>query len=76
MRPSSQPIARSGGQLLSSLATQGSTNKRIPVQAFPGIKQDPISKITNAKRNGGVAQVVMQMPSKHETLNSTPNTQY
>jgi hypothetical protein len=35
------------------LALQGSINGRITVQASPGIKWDPISKITNAKRAGG-----------------------
>jgi hypothetical protein len=34
-------------------AIQKSTNRRIMVQAHPAIKQDPISKITNAKRAGG-----------------------
>jgi hypothetical protein len=29
------------------------TNRRIMVQAQPGIKQQPISKITNTKRAGG-----------------------
>jgi hypothetical protein len=38
-------------------ATWGSPNKRITVQASPGIKQDPISKITNAKTAVRVAQV-------------------
>jgi hypothetical protein len=31
-------------------ATQGSTNRRIAVQATPGIKQDHTSKATNEKR--------------------------
>jgi hypothetical protein len=31
-------------------ATWGSTNKRIMEQANPGIKLDPISKITSAKK--------------------------
>jgi hypothetical protein len=37
------------------LAMQGSTNRRIMVQSGPGIKRDPISKITNTKRAGGTA---------------------
>jgi hypothetical protein len=37
---------------------QGSTYRRIAVQAGLGIKQDPISKITKAKRAGRVAQVI------------------
>jgi hypothetical protein len=36
---------------------QVSTNRRIVIQADSGIRQDPISKITNAKRDGRVAQV-------------------
>jgi hypothetical protein len=31
-------------------AMKGSTNRRIVVQAGLGIKQDPISKITNTKK--------------------------
>jgi hypothetical protein len=37
-------------------------------------KLDPISKITRAKRAGGVAQAVEPLPSKHEALNSSPST--
>jgi hypothetical protein len=37
-------------------------------QARPSKKQDPISKITGAKRAGGVAKVVERLPSKYETL--------
>jgi hypothetical protein len=37
---------------LSYLATQRSTNRRMVVRTGPGIKQDPISKITNTKRGG------------------------
>jgi hypothetical protein len=43
----SQPMAR---PIIK--ATQGSTNRRIIVQAGPAIKQDPISKITTAKGLG------------------------
>jgi hypothetical protein len=43
-----------------SPATQGNTN-RIAVQAFKGVKWDPISKKTNTKRANGVAQVVQQV---------------
>jgi hypothetical protein len=54
------------------------------IQARAGKNQDPISKITrakinkqinkitNAKRAGGIAQVVQHLPSKCETLNSEP----
>jgi hypothetical protein len=39
-----------------------------------GIKQDPISKITNAKRAGVATQVVESLPRKHKGLSSNPNT--
>jgi hypothetical protein len=39
-------------------------NKMILVQAVPGIKQDPISKITNANIDGGVSQVVEHLLSQ------------
>jgi hypothetical protein len=51
-------------------AMLGSTDKRITVQASPGINQDPISKITNVEE----AQVVEYLPRQHEALNSTPTT--
>jgi hypothetical protein len=35
------------------------------VQANPNIKQDPISKITKAKRAGEVTEVVNCLPSKY-----------
>jgi hypothetical protein len=44
-------------------ATTGSINRRI-IQVDPEKKQDPISKITKAKRARGVAQVVEHLPSK------------
>jgi hypothetical protein len=34
------------------------------------VKQDPISKINNAKRAGGVAQTVDHLPSKWKALSS------
>jgi hypothetical protein len=37
----------------------GSTNRRTEVQAGLGIKQDPISKITEAKRAKGIAQMAV-----------------
>jgi hypothetical protein len=55
-------------------ALQGNPNKRVIVQASLGIKGDPISKITNTRRAGFVAQVVEPLPSKHETLSSTSST--
>jgi hypothetical protein len=39
-----------GGAHLSVTATWGSTNRRMKIQVDQGIKRDPISKITNAKR--------------------------
>jgi hypothetical protein len=45
-------------------ATAGSINRRIAVHASLGKKQDSISKITIAKRAGGVVQVVQHLPRK------------
>jgi hypothetical protein len=42
--------------------------------AGPGIKPDPVSKIANTKRAGGVAQVVECLLSKCKTLSSTIST--
>jgi hypothetical protein len=52
-------------------ARQGSTDKRIVIQTSPDIKQDPISKIINAKRAGGVAQVAAHL---HKVLRAIPST--
>jgi hypothetical protein len=42
------------------------------VQANLGIKEDPLSKITRAKRAGGMmAQVVESLPSKHKAQFNT-----
>jgi hypothetical protein len=35
--------------------------------------QDPIQKLTNAKRVVGAVQVAEYLPSKHPTLSSNPN---
>jgi hypothetical protein len=43
------------------------------VQSNLGAEQDPISKITRAKRPGGVAQVVAHLLSKHNDLSSKLN---
>jgi hypothetical protein len=43
-------------------------------QAGLGKKQDPISKITRAKRAGGVAQAVECLTHKHEALSPNPST--
>jgi hypothetical protein len=48
--------------------TQGSTNRRIVVQAIPGIKQDCVSKTTNTKEASGIAQMVQCMSSKGKAL--------
>jgi hypothetical protein len=52
-------------------ATTGSINRRIIIKTSPGKKKcKPISKITRAKRAGGMTQVVEHMPS----LDSNPST--
>jgi hypothetical protein len=65
-----QPMA---GCLSSQLCKKG-TNRRIVVQVGPGIKQEPISEITNTEKDGGLAQVIECLPSKRKALNSTPVT--
>jgi hypothetical protein len=48
-------------------ATAGSLNRRIVVQAsLGGKKQEPLSKITIAKRAKGVLHVVEHLHSKHQ----------
>jgi hypothetical protein len=47
----------------------GSTKSRTVVQANLGMKQDPVSKITNMKRARAVAHMV-----ECEALSSTPST--
>jgi hypothetical protein len=44
------------------------------VQASPGIKGDPISKISHTRRTGRVAQVVEGLPSKHKAQSLNPST--
>jgi hypothetical protein len=61
-------VAQASNKLLGRQRLQG----KIMVQASPGIKQDPISKITTGKRAGSVIQVVEHLPSKHESLGSIP----
>jgi hypothetical protein len=48
---------------------------RITVQDNLGIEQDTISKLTRAKRAGGMAQAVDFLPSKWEVMSSKPSTQ-
>jgi hypothetical protein len=50
-----------------------STN-RIGIQVGPGKRQDPISKITRAKRAGVVAQEVEYLFSKCKVLSLNPRT--
>jgi hypothetical protein len=52
----------------------GSVNRRTVVQAGQGINVRPISKITKVKRAGNMAEVIEQLPSKHEALSSNPST--
>jgi hypothetical protein len=61
------------GMCLSSQATRESTNRRIVVEAGWSIKQDTISKISQAKRPGGMAQAVEGLP-RSQSLSSTPST--
>jgi hypothetical protein len=52
----------------------GSTDRKITIQDGSGIKQNPISKITNTKRAGRVGQMIECLPSKQKVLYSTPHT--
>jgi hypothetical protein len=52
-----------------------SAKRKVAVQAGLGKKLDPISKITRAKRDGCVAQVVECLPSKCKGLSSNPSTE-
>jgi hypothetical protein len=59
------------------LATQEAEIRKITIgnQSWANSSKDPILKIPNTKKGaGGVAQVVEHLPSKHEALNSSPNT--
>jgi hypothetical protein len=67
------PIS-TNGMHLSFPSTLGSTNRRIEVQAGLSIKCDPISKLANTKRTGGVDHVVVKLLSEHEFLSSIPST--
>jgi hypothetical protein len=44
------------------------------IQASPGRKGDPISKITRAQRAGSVAGVADHLLSKYEAQSSNPST--
>jgi hypothetical protein len=53
-------------------ARSGSINRRIVVQTGLGKKQECISKITRAKRAGGMAQEGECLPSNRKSLSSKP----
>jgi hypothetical protein len=55
-------------------ATWESTNRSVMVHADLGIQWDPIPKIINTGRVGGVAQVIEWVPSKYKVLNLTSST--
>jgi hypothetical protein len=52
----------------------GSINRKTIVQISQGINTRPISKITNAKRVGGVTQLVELLPCKCKVLHPKPST--
>jgi hypothetical protein len=52
-----------GGVCLLSLDTQGGKKRRVTVQDRLGIEPDPMSKITNIEKTGGVVDVEY-LPSK------------
>jgi hypothetical protein len=45
---------------------------RVVVQASLSKKQDPISKISRVKRDGGIVCMVEHLPSKYEPRIQTP----
>jgi hypothetical protein len=51
-----------------------SINRRITVQGVLDKKARSYVKITRVKRAGGMVQVVVYLPSKHEALSSNPCT--
>jgi hypothetical protein len=55
-------------------ATVVKCKNSITVQARMSKKQDPISKITRAKRADGMTKVVEHLPSKCKALNSNSST--
>jgi hypothetical protein len=52
----------------------GNENRRISVQAGLGKNEDPVSKITRAKKAGCMAHIVEHLPSKCKTLSSNHST--
>jgi hypothetical protein len=58
-----------------SLSYLGSRGRRIKVLGQTEQKQESLSeKHTRSQRAGGATQVVEHLPSKHQALNSSPNT--
>jgi hypothetical protein len=57
-----------GGATLSCELWREEGNRRITVQVSQGNNQDPISKITRAKKTGSMAQAVEHLPKKHKAL--------
>jgi hypothetical protein len=52
----------------------GKQKQEDPGPGHPGHKVNPVSKITEAKRAGNMAQMVELLPSKCEAQSSKPNT--
>jgi hypothetical protein len=52
----------------------GSLNRRTAVHTGLGKKQEPISKISRAKKAGGMAQEVKRLPLEHGALSLNPST--
>jgi hypothetical protein len=70
-----QILPDTGGSRLKILATQKAEIRRISLKpAWANSLQDPVLKITNTKRAGGVAHVVECLPSNPEALSSKPST--
>jgi hypothetical protein len=59
---------------ISVIPAMQEVQRRVEVQASPGIKGDPISKVINAKRAGTMAQMVKELLSKLKVLSSVPST--
>jgi hypothetical protein len=57
-----------GSMCLSALLLWGVKSRQIAIQAGLGERQDPISKITRAKRAGGMDLAVGHIPSKQKGL--------
>jgi hypothetical protein len=51
-----------------------SNGKKDHGPGWPGKKLNPKSKITRAKKTGGMAQAVKHLPNKHKALSSNCST--